>query len=526
MRDEQPNGRRSRLGPRRSHEPLLLTVCWLLCGLAGGCNPAPQQQGNGAAATQAARRNVLLISLCSVRADHLGCYGYPRATSPQIDAFAKTSVLFEHAVAQWPKTVPSFVSLLTGLYPHTTEVMRITPWQRLDDSFLTLAETFRAVGYQTAAYVSSPALNKSVNLNQGFDTYVETYRRPAAFEQTCGGALGWLQIRNEAPFFLWVHFNNAHVPYLPPPDLAGIFVDDPFYDSSRKVKINSEHDGLAVSPDHPYATQIRRPVMGGVHPLFALPGRPTELDYYVAEYDAAIRSADRLIGDLLKGLEDLHLTDDTVVVLLSDHGESLGEHNYYFEHGRLPYESAQRVPLIIRSPGSLPAGQSVACPVALIDVAPTILDSAGLEIPPATEGQSLLPVVHSEESSRDVFFCAGYQLDFMTGIRWGGWKLVRVPNEMDRAIMTGAEYELYDLQADPAESRNLYEARLDVAAPLRQRLLAWTEPWYERAAQTIHKAGPTAVDEETRRRLKALGYISDNGEIGPVGSPSGGEATE
>lgn len=504
----------------------MLVASCLFCGLAGGCQPASQRQEHDAAATQAVGRNVLLISLCSVRADHLGCYGYSRATSPQIDAFAGTGVLFEHAVTQWPKTVPSFASLLTGLYPHTTEVMRITPWQRLDDSFVTLGETLQAAGYRTAAYISSPALNKTVNLTQGFDTYVETYRRPAAFEQTRGGALGWLRMRDEGPFFLWVHFNNAHVPYRPPPDLAGMFVDDPFYDASHKVRINAAQDGLQVSPDHPYATQIRRPVMGGVHPLFALPGRPTELDYYVAEYDAAIRSADRLIGDLLEGLEDLNLTADTVVVLLSDHGESLGEHNYYFEHGRLPYEPAQRVPLMIRSPDRLPAGSRVACPVALIDVAPTILSLAGVEIPPAMEGQSLLPVVHSEESCRDVFFCAGYQLDFMTGIRRQRWKLIRVPNVMDRAIMTGTEYELYDLQADPAESRNLYEARPDVAAPLQQSLAAWTAPWYERATRTVHKAGPATVDEETRHRLKALGYINADAKIKPAETSSGGDEKE
>jgi arylsulfatase A-like enzyme len=526
MRDPQPHGRRSRRGLNGLHAGLMLAACWLPCVLAAGCKPASEPQEHPAAAAQAARPNVLLISLCSVRADHLGCYGYPRATSPQIDAFAKTGVLFEHAVTQWPKTVPSFVSALTGLYPYTTEVMRVTPWQRLDDSFVTLAEAFQSAGYQTAAYISSPALNKSVNLTQGFDTYVETYRRPASFEQTSGGALGWLQIRDGGPFFLWVHFNNAHVPYLPPTDLARMFVDDPFYDSSRKVRINTAYDGLSVSPDHPYAMQISRPVLGGVHPLFVLPDRPTELDYYVAEYDAAIRSADRLIGDLLKGLDDLHLTGDTIVVLLGDHGESLGEHNLYFEHGRLPYEPAQHVPLIVRSPGGLPAGRRVSCPVALIDVAPTILDLAGVQTPSAAQGQSLLPVVHSEDSCRDVFFCAGYQLDFMTGIRRDRWKLVHVPNQMDRAIMTGAEYELYDLQADPAESRNLYEDRPDVAATLQHCLAAWTAPWYERAAQTVRKTGPAAVDEETRRRLNVLGYTHDDDEVEPAGPPSGGDATQ
>jgi len=430
-----------------------------------------------------------------------------------VDAFARGAVLFERAVAQWPKTVPSFVSLHTGLYPHTTGVMRITPWQYLDDSFETLAELFQEAGYETAAYVSSPALNKSVNLTQGFADYIETYRRPAAFEQTRGGAVGWLQIRGQAPFFLWVHFNNAHVPYYPPPELQGMFVDDQYYDRRRVVRVNTEGNHLPVDPEHPYVVQIRRGDLGGVPAKFALDSRPndrpTELDYYVAEYDAAIRGADQLIGGLLRSLEELHLAESTVVVVVGDHGESLGEHNYYFEHGRLPYEPAQRVPLIIRSPKGWPAGHRVRCPVGLIDVAPTILELAGLAVPPAMEGRSLLPVVRNEEACRDVFFCAGYQLDFMTGIRRGQWKLMRVANQMDRAIMTGAEYELYDLAADPAELDNVYESRREVAVALQGRLAAWTSPWWSRAVQTVVKKRPDGVDDETWRQLNSLGYVKD-----------------
>ena len=256
-----PGSRRD--GWRRDSLRRLAVVGPLMVVALAGCKPAREQDDRKATQDAGPRPNVLLISLCSVRADHWGCYGYPRRTSPEVDAFARGAVLFERAVAQWPKTVPSFVSLHTGLYPHTTGVMRITPWQYLDDSFETLAELFQAAGYETAAYVSSPALNKSVNLTQGFADYIETYRRPAAFEQTRGGAVGWLQIRGQAPFFLWVHFNNAHVPYYPPPELQGMFVDDEYYDGRPVVRINSEGNELPVDPEHPYVMQIRRGDLGG-----------------------------------------------------------------------------------------------------------------------------------------------------------------------------------------------------------------------------------------------------------------------
>jgi arylsulfatase A-like enzyme len=409
--------------------------------------------------------------------------------------------------------------LHTGLYPHTTGVMRVTPGQRLDDSFETLAELFRAAGYLTAAYVSSPALNASVNLTQGFEEYVETYRRAAAFKQTRAGASGWLRLHQEGRFFLWVHFNNAHVPYLPPADLHGMFVDDDYYDASRKVAINTERNDLPVEADHPFVMQITRGDLGGVYPGFVLQGRPSdrprERDYYIAEYDAAIRDADRLIGGLLSTLEELGLAERTIVAVVGDHGESLGEHDYFFEHGRLPYDACQRVPLIVGGAVGVKPGRRVSGPVGLIDLAPTLLELAGLAVPPALEGKSLVPVMRRGESRGDVYFSAGYQLDFMTGVRRGRWKLIKIPNEMDRSIAGGTEYELYDVVADTGELHNLYAAEPVVADELRRSLETWLSPWWSKAITTTTAEKPESLDEPTKRQMRSLGY---------AGSEADGEA--
>lgn len=507
-------GRRSEFGsPMR-----WVLVCMVLWVCAGGCDRSAESGAGEGRAGPKSRTNVLLISLCSVRADHLGCYGYGRRTSPALDKLAGEATVFERAVTQWPKTVPGFVALHTGLYPHTTGVMRVTPGHRLDDSFATLAEMLGAAGYRTAAYVSSPALNKTVNLSQGFQEYYETYRRPGGFEQTGRGASGWLKIHGEETFFLWVHFNNAHVPYRPPGDLHGKFVDDEYYDASRSVRINSESDGLSVKTEHPFARQISRADLGGVVADFALghdaDSRPTELDYYVAEYDAAILGADRLIGELLATVEELGLSDRTAVVVVGDHGESLGEHDYFFEHGRLPYEACQRVPLMIRAPGLMPAGHRVADPVALIDVAPTVLDLAGVLAPENIEGRSLLPIVRGEAERGEVFFCAGYHLDFLTGVRRDRWKLVRVSNPLDRRIMTGNEYELYDVIADPREENNLYDSRGDVADPMKRSLEEWIEPWWSRVSTAAANGTAPEMDEETRKKMATIGYTTGGSDDG------------
>jgi arylsulfatase A-like enzyme len=290
-----------------------------------------------------------------------------------------------------------------------------------------------------------------------------------------------------------------------------MFVDDEYYDSSARVALNTTENDLPIAEDHPFSHQIKRGDLGGMwEPLWqltGLPDRPTELARYIALYDATIRGADRCIGKLIEAVDQMPFEQRPIIAFIGDHGESLGEHNYFFEHGRLPYEDVLHVPMIIRFPASAKAPARIAKPVAVIDLAPTLLELAGLPVPRNMEGRSLVSAVTKNAPRGDIFFAAGYQFDFMTGIRRDQWKLVHVPNEIDRSIMSGAEYELYDLSNDPGELNNLAQDRPEMAAALRAELEKWTRPWWKRAS-TMQEQGPAPeMDEEARRRLIELGYL-------------------
>jgi arylsulfatase A-like enzyme len=458
------------------------------------------------------RPNILVISLCSVRPDHMGCYGYHRNTTPSFNLLVRDSIVFENAITQWPKTAPAFAALMSGKYGHTTGVMRITPRQRLGDEHVTLAEVLRDHGYETAAFVSSPAISRHTNVFKGFDTFVETFfarERNAAYSEATQGAVDWLERSEDTPFLLWVHYNNAHYPYVGDPEHPDLFVDDAYYDRTRRVRVNPDEDlPLPVSDDHPFRRQIVRPDMGGVHPWAVLPERPFEYDYYIARYDAGIHAADRLAGELLEVAREKGLLENTIVVVVGDHGEALGEHNHYFEHGRFPYDECAKVPLIIRPAGGTQT-ERVDTPVATFGLAPTLLEMVGIEAPEAMESESFWSMPEDSESPSFVFTESGYQLDYTLSVRSEAWKLIHVPNPVDQILMTGREYELYDLVKDPGESSNLIEERPDQAARLGDRLEAWSNPWREQAYGSDEAVPDIENDEETIRRLRALGYIGD-----------------
>jgi len=467
--------------------------------------------------------NVLLISVCSIRPDHMSCYGYRRKTTPNLERFASESIVFEHAVTQWPKTVPAFAAIMTGKYGHTTGVMRITPFQRLPDEHETLAEVFAAHGYDTAAFIATPVLHARTNMLQGFQTVEEAWRLPPHMSDhgATRAALTWLRDRGIAgvpgesssatragarPFFVWVHYNNAHQPYYPAAAPRGLFVGDEFYDAGRRVRVNTRPmDVAGLPPDHPYFDRVVQPDIGGVHLSAVLRENPTELDYYIAQYDACIRSVDLMASKLLRELRAMGLLETTIVALVGDHGESLGQHNYFFGHGRLPYEDSARVPLMIRLPGGVEP-RRITLPVAAFDLAPTLLELAGITPPSEMEARSLLPLLRGEQTERYVFMECGYQRDYMLAVWHRQWKLIHIPSPIDRQFMTGAEYELYDLRHDPGELDNVYSSRPQVAAKLRRVLAEWSAPWRERAYRWPVVRGQL-LDEETRERLRALGYL-------------------
>jgi arylsulfatase len=479
------------------------------------CTRSPDKPAAAGGPPPGPRPHVVLISLCSVRADHLGCYGYARDTSPHIDGLAARGVLFEHALTPWPKTMPSFCSVMTGLYPHETGVMRTTAvGQRIRDSVETLAERLKKAGYRTAAFTTTPGVAGTTNLQQGFDLYEETWRGPARNRlATASLGLTWLRQNRGHPCLLWVHFNNAHYPYDPAPPLRDRYVDDAHYDASVQLPLQDQDLPIPLPADHPAAMPVRRPDLGGIHKLVwqvearRAPQRKTQRDLYVARYDACIRSADEQVGVVLDGLAAALGDAPCLVVLWSDHGESLGEHHYFFEHGRFAYDTCIRVPFVLSYAPRWPQARRVSEPVSTVDLAATVCELAGTP----RDGLSGMPlggVIDGKAPRGDVFTCAGYHRDFITAVRRGRHKLMRIPNPLDRTMMQGAFEELYDLQADPGETHNLAAERPMIEEELGAALDAWTRPWWPSATQPAAAASAPA-DQELRRQLQNIGYLGD-----------------
>jgi arylsulfatase A-like enzyme len=451
--------------------------------------------------------NILIISLCSIRPDHMSCYGYQRRTTPNFDELAKESFIFENAITQWPKTTPAFAAIMTGKYCHTTGVMRTPIGQRLGDEHDTLAEILWEHGYDTAAFISSAALHKKTNLFQGCGIVGELWRLPWAqrYIETSKQALIWLNKPRQSPFFAWVHYNNAHQPYRAIGAPTDLFIKDKFYDPSKRIRINSKPLSLPIPKNHPYAWEILRPDMGGVHPTAALKENPNELAYYIARYDAGIYAVDLLVGDLLQQIRKMGLLENTIVVVVGDHGEGLGHHNYFFGHGRLPYQDCANVPFMIRPVGGVDSIR-VTEPVGIFALPPTLLEMAGIKAPKEMEATSLLPIADGKEKGGYVFMESGYQLDFTLSVWDGKWKLIHIPNKIDRSLMTGSEYELYNLQDDPHEQNNLYASEPQVAGKLKNALKDWSQPWVDAAYGPAGITG-VEVDKKTLEQLRSLGYL-------------------
>ena len=330
------------------------------------------------------RSNIVLITVDTLRADRLSSYGYPRATSPTIDRLAAEGVRFDQAIVQFPKTGPSFASMFTATYAKDHRLIP-TVGIRVPSSYRMMAEVLQAEGYSTHAVVSNGALARSFNFDQGFTSYVESWKHEPAGDNpdntgashvTALAVATAAQLRPDEPFFLWVHYLDPHFPYSPPGQWADLFQDDEWFDPTEKIPI--DHD----DPN-------RR--TGGIGSRFVLDDRD-EAAFYSARYDAEIAYTDSQIDVLLKEMKDLGLLRDTLTVLTSDHGESLGEHRFYFDHGHFAYETCLRVPLIFHYPGIL-SPRVDRDPIELLHLAPTLLQVAGvaLENDSWMQGRSLIP---------------------------------------------------------------------------------------------------------------------------------------
>ena len=316
-------------------------------------------------------RNLVFISIDTLRADHLGCYGYRRNTSPNIDAFAKNNIVFENFFTVVPKTSPSMTSFFTGRYIQHHGVL--SNRLKLQGSIVSLAELLPEA-HKKAAFVCQHGLSRVLGY-RGFDLGSHILTSQGAIT---GQAIEYLKgIKDAENFFLWLHYIDPHGPYTPPPEFHEMFVHDSFYDGSRKVSLN-------YTPSPGYNANY---VLDGqvAVPRYIRQGDIDEVDYYIAQYDAEIRYTDSEVGKVLDYVKTREFAHDTIIAISADHGESLGENDYYFGHGKLVNEGNIRIPLIISHPE---VGEPLRIRSLLqnTDFAPTMLAEFGLEFPGEIDG--------------------------------------------------------------------------------------------------------------------------------------------
>ncbi len=427
--------------------------------------------------------SLVFISLDTVRRDQLPTYGYERPTAPATHRLARRSVVFWNAFAQDTNTNPSHTSMFTGLYPHVhgnrSNAYRLAPER------ITLSQILSRAGFKTAAFVSSLTMQGELTgLSRGFDVYddleKDAYRRDGRV--TVDNALAWMaERRADERYFLLVHLYDAHAPYQPPEPYAGMF--------------RSSEPG-------PLLKQVQVP-----HLFVDEQGEPMgQLNAYVDRYDALIRYADDQLARLLERI-DLRRT---VVVIVADHGETLGERFHQLDHGCQVFDEQIRIPMVIHAPGFRP--RRVEAPVETVSLLPTLLELLGVPLPtePEPQGGSLVPLMRGETPPwpDKVFSSAraetrrhtdrSYLLDEerrIHTVRSERWKLISYPG-VSRDYL-----ELYDLASDPAELHNLAEQQTEV----RDELLAILDDWLEDS----QPSPAPEVDPEVLERLRQLGYVGD-----------------
>ncbi len=400
--------------------------------------------------------NLVVVTLDTLRADRLGCYGFRDVATPHMDAIAEEGVVFEQATATAPMTLPSHASIFTGLIPPHHGV-RDNGGFFVEEEAVTLAERLQKSGWTTGAFIGAWVLDGRWGLDQGFDHYSDRFDLSRykvvnlGTVQKTGGevmdlALEWLETVRQQRFFAWIHLYDPHTPYEPP---------------------------------EPFAARY--------------PGRP-----YLGE----IAYTDQVVGRLVGWLKEEGVWQETVLVLVGDHGESLREHGEA-THTFFVYDATQHVPLIVRTPWG-DRGRSAA-QVSTVDLLPTALELLGLPPQESIDGRSLVRLVlHPEAEPAGVAYAETYFPRFHYGwqhlrsVRDGTWKFIEAPRP-----------ELYDVRKDPGETRNLYNDEREVAEGLRARLL--------QIAGDGTQAAPDneTLDPETLQRLAALGYVGGGPPVDP-----------
>ncbi len=456
----------------RSSSVVVLGLSACLSG-CGGHGDRVQARG------RAAGSNLLIITIDTLRADRLGCYGWSDAQTPTLDSLAANGYLFESAHAQITSTMPSHASIMTSLYVRTHGVYANE--QVLDGRAVTLAEVLAENGYATAAVLGIRALGARSGVTQGFRVEDTPEGAPRGAGDVTSAAVPWLEqwASEKGPFMLWLHYYDPHLPYAPPEAFRS--PDSDYSGRFGKEVTVSDMIALGVGDiPHPSESELRHALM---------------------LYDGEISYVDSEIARALTALREAGMAKNTIVLVVADHGESHGDHDTFFDHFGL-YELTTRIPMIMTIPGRV-GGTRIRALVQSIDLMPTMLELLGLEVPPGVEGVFLVPVL--EEPGIEVNTAAFSEPTgaLQTSVRTSVWKLIQ--GRRTATLHAGhtelGSVELYDLSRDPLETANVAGTSAGQASALMRKLETWsrgTEPQW---------GVPDLVDGETRRALEDLGYL-------------------
>jgi len=442
----------------------------------------------------------VLISIESLRADHVGCYGYPKPTTPLIDRLAQEGVRFQNAVSPTSWTLPAHASLFTGLNSYTHGL--VANGLRLGDGVVTLAEVLRNAGYQTAGFYGGPYLHPTYGIPQGFETYVSCMTKvsdelsddavraeasvatsPAHADVTGPRTLEkvtqWLDTIDDRPLLLFVHLWDPHYDYIPP-----------------------ERDWRIFDPD--YAGALTGASMLTNNAINArMPKR--ELEHLIALYDGEIRFTDDILSRILAAIDRRRPLDSSLLVVTSDHGEEFFEHGNS-GHQKSLYEETIRVPLVFRWPGHVDAGRVVQDQVRLIDVMPTVLALVGVPAPARIEGRALGPLLKGGTLEAAPALCdlSSHHRVFYA-VRTNRHMFIATPMRQDSQWRYGCRF--YDLERDPGE-----HASLPLSAAGIQEAYRTLDELCRKSEALKKVLGETVVthavsDEQLLKRLKSLGYI-------------------